>query len=76
MEERSGAAYVSLPTKKAASAQSSSFFSSEEESAENPFYAYGKRGVTMDYPPSKLNIYICDDGSRDPATRCVNSGLY
>eukprot|EP00983_Pelagomonas_calceolata_P003187 104362-Pelagomonas_calceolata.AAC.6 len=39
----------------------------EPEEWHNPFVA---SGVTLDYPPSKLNIYIADDGSRDPATRC------
>uniref|UniRef100_A0A7S3R584 Glycosyltransferase 2-like domain-containing protein n=1 Tax=Dunaliella tertiolecta TaxID=3047 RepID=A0A7S3R584_DUNTE len=37
----------------------------EPEEWHNPFVA---SGVTLDYPPSKLNIYIADDGSRDPAT--------
>ncbi|KAF5836387.1 hypothetical protein DUNSADRAFT_6022 [Dunaliella salina] len=37
----------------------------EPEEWHNPFV---RGGVTLDYPPSKLNIYIADDGSRDPAT--------
>lgn len=29
----------------------------------------------LNYPPSKINVYVCDDGGRDPESRCVRGIL-
>lgn len=40
----------------------------------NPHSNY-KHYPALNYPPSKINVYVCDDGGRDPESRCVRGVL-